>query len=160
MSTTDQPKPSTVKKLFAVSGNRCAFPKCNNKLVEMEIVNQLVLNINVETQYQNNGQLANTIINYLVPDIPIKSKKVSCRILLNNIQNNVKDLRARQEAPKGIIMKSLYIQPTWRELYEDISDYLNVDNSATLLITLYKRRAVNHGFRQTNHTKQCSTIDI
>ena len=27
------PKPSTIKKLFALSGNQCAFPKCNQKLV-------------------------------------------------------------------------------------------------------------------------------
>lgn len=28
------PKTSTVKRLFAVSGNRCAFPRCNNPLVD------------------------------------------------------------------------------------------------------------------------------
>ncbi|MGE8203029.1 hypothetical protein ACQKP0_00475 [Heyndrickxia sp. NPDC080065] len=34
MSTTDLPKPSTIKRLFAVSRKNCAFPKCPNKLVE------------------------------------------------------------------------------------------------------------------------------
>ncbi|WP_264179384.1 hypothetical protein [Sutcliffiella horikoshii] len=35
---TTIPTPSTVKRLFAVSGNRCAFPKCINKLIEEEKV--------------------------------------------------------------------------------------------------------------------------
>ncbi len=33
-----EPTLSTVKKLFAYSGNRCAFPECSNKLIEDEIL--------------------------------------------------------------------------------------------------------------------------
>ncbi len=31
-----EPKPSTMKKLFALSGNKCAFPKCNERLVDSD----------------------------------------------------------------------------------------------------------------------------
>lgn len=33
-----EPKPSTVKKLFAFSGNQCAFEKCSNLLIEDNVV--------------------------------------------------------------------------------------------------------------------------
>lgn len=218
---TTEPTPATVKRLFAVSGNRCAFPKCPHNLIEgtkvtgkichikarsekgprydpnqsnnerrgfdnlilmcpihhdlidddedtytveklielkkkheagnndvneddvsMEIVNRLLINMNIETkieiknEYQNNGQLANIIVNYLVPDIPIKSTKVSCRMLLNNLERNVTELKGRSEV-RGILMSPLYIPMNWEKLYEGVSDYLNVDDSATLL-TFYQ----------------------
>ncbi len=30
------PERNAIKKLFALSGNECAFPKCNNKIVDLE----------------------------------------------------------------------------------------------------------------------------
>jgi hypothetical protein len=33
-NTISEPSVATIKRLFAVSGNRCAFPKCSNQLVE------------------------------------------------------------------------------------------------------------------------------
>ena len=28
------PNPETIKKLFQLSGNRCAFPRCKNKIID------------------------------------------------------------------------------------------------------------------------------
>ncbi|WP_226683460.1 hypothetical protein [Sutcliffiella horikoshii] len=133
----------TVEKLIELKkkheeGNN----ESNDYDVGMEIVNQLLINMNIKTkieiknEYQNNGQLANIIVNYLVPDIPIKSTKVSCRMLLNNLEININELKGRNQV-RGIIMAPLYIPLNWEKLYEDVSDYLNIDDSATLL-TFYQ----------------------
>ncbi|MDA1967651.1 hypothetical protein QUF93_11810 [Bacillus hominis] len=216
MSTTDNPTPSTIKRLFALSGNQCAFPKCKNKLVEgkkvtgkichikarseggprydlnqdaderrgfdnlilmcpihhdvidsdvesytverlialkknhnnnpinedevsIDIVNQLILNMHIETkiqiqnEYQNNGQIANTIVNYYVPDIPTKNIRVSCRRLLINIENTIKDLKYRYETPTRINIEPIILPQNWEILYTDISDYLDITDSTTLI---------------------------
>ncbi|GAB6434804.1 MULTISPECIES: hypothetical protein [Bacillus] len=220
MSTTDNPTPSTIKRLFALSGNQCAFPNCKNKLVEgkkvtgkichikarseggprydpdqdtderrgfdnlilmcpihhdvidsdvesytvdrlidikknhhnnpineddinMDIVNQLVVNMNVETkiqiqtEYQNNGQIASIIVNYFVPNIPTKNIKVSCRRLLINIENTIKDLKYRYDAPTRINIEPIILPQDWEKLHDNISEYLDIEDSTTL-ITLFE----------------------
>ncbi|MGE8203030.1 hypothetical protein ACQKP0_00480 [Heyndrickxia sp. NPDC080065] len=123
----------------------------NEDDISMETVNQLVVNMNVETkiqilnEYQNNGQLANIIVNYIIPDLPVKSKKISSRILLTNIENNVNELKARQEEARGIVTSSIHITSKREQLYEDISDYLNINDSATLL-TFYENLASFNDF--------------
>ncbi|WP_050767243.1 HNH endonuclease [Bacillus sp. NRRL B-14911] len=221
-STNEQPKPSTVKRLFSVSGNQCAFPKCEIKLVQgekvvgkichikarsdggprhdpdqtnderrgfdnlvlmcpmhhdvidsdedsytverlteikrrheeqsthineetvsMDVVNQLYVNMNVEAkiqiqnEYQNNGQLAEIIVNYMVPDVPVKSIKVKCRILLNNIDSNLEDIKGRYQYRRGINMRQVTIPQNTFDLCEEVADYLDVKDTGNLF-TFYE----------------------
>ncbi|MBO7747924.1 hypothetical protein I8J29_27405 [Paenibacillus sp. MWE-103] len=109
-----------------------------------DIANQLILNLNVTSrieihnEYQNNGQLANIIVNYFVPDNPNKQCRVSSRRILTSIQNITKELQGRSEiSPRHVVTALLLLPSSWEQCLKDVSDYLNTEDCATL-ITFYE----------------------
>ncbi|MGE7121750.1 hypothetical protein ACQKIC_16150 [Peribacillus sp. NPDC046944] len=216
MSTLSGPRLKTIKRLFALSRNKCAFPSCNRNLVTEdgkvvgkichikarskggprydssqsdeerhgfdnliimcpihhdvidsdeksytverleeikkqqksreegyngnldEVANSLLLNMKIENnvkymyELNNNGQLANVIVNNNYINIPNKSVRVSARILLINITRIMNELKARNEYV-GIEMSQIQSLPNFKDYYESISDYLSMEDSTNLL---------------------------
>ncbi|MGO0258239.1 HNH endonuclease signature motif containing protein [Priestia aryabhattai] len=219
------PRTSTIKRLFAISQNKCAFPNCSEDLVadggkvtgkichikarreggprydseqsaeerhgfdnlillcpkhhdvidddeksytverlieikkeheskstkDIEVnsdtITSLIQNIYVENEieinyeFANNGQIANTIINYVVLDTPNKQVRVSCNRVKISIEQIREELAQRKEG-NGFV--SSFIRSINHErYYTELFDYLDVKDSTTFIIFFEKVNELN-----------------
>lgn len=105
--------------------------------ISNELVETLLMNMNIENNYQytiqshNEGQVANIIYNIASSEVITKKVKVSASLLLMTYASAIKELNKR-EFEEFLNISPVNELSTYREHYENVVEYLNVDD-ATLL---------------------------
>lgn len=137
----DDEKSYTVKRLLEMKKEH---ENASNNTIEADTdtINAFIQNIyvnneiKVKYEFQNNGQITQTIINYIVLDNPNKSVRVSCNRVKINIEQIRVELAQRQNI-NGVILSPLR-KIDWERYYNEISEYLNINDSTTF-ISFYEK---------------------
>lgn len=117
-----------------------------------EVANTLLLNMTIENkvnliyEFNNNGQLGHVIINNQYITIPDKSIKVSARMLLLTVNSILEELGERNKY-RHINMSQVETLIDYKDHYERISDYLNMEDSTKILdffnkLNLFNRQLI------------------
>ncbi|WP_173918967.1 hypothetical protein [Halobacillus sp. Marseille-Q1614] len=137
----DDEKSYTVERLIEIKKEH--ENKSNNPIdADTDTINAFIQNIytnneiNIEYKFQNNSQIAQTIINYTVLDTPNKNVRVSCNRVKINIEQIRNDLAQRQNINAVIYTPLRNIDR--EKYYSEISEYLNIEDSTTF-ISFYEK---------------------
>jgi hypothetical protein len=85
----------------------------------------------INYEFTNNGQVANTIINYVVLDSPDKNVRVSCNRVRINIEQIREELAQRREI-NGFVATSIRVIDH-EKYYIELFDYLDVKDSTSFI---------------------------
>ncbi|WP_061859941.1 hypothetical protein [Priestia megaterium] len=144
----DDEKSYTVERLIEIKNeHESKSPK--DIEVSSDTVTSLIQNIYVHNdtkvnyEFTNNGQVANTIINYVVLDSPNKNVRVSCNRVKISIEQIREELAQRREI-NGFFATSIRVIDH-EKYYTELFDYLDVKDSTTFISF----------FEQVNELNEC-----